>query len=196
MPDAAAEVALARSAAPASISGDAEVLVFGRDGYKTASKGTNGFLCLVQRAWANSTDAPDFWNPALRGPMCLNAAAVRTFLPLYLMKTRWVLAGKPSKADIAQAVKAAFDKKEVPTLEPGAMCYMMSKQQYLGDEGKRWHPHLMWFVSSESAMAWGANQPGSPVLASDDPEDRMTIFMVTLPNWSDGTSYGPMDHSH
>jgi hypothetical protein len=37
-----AEIALARSAAPESISGDAEVLVLGRHGYETAVKGTNG----------------------------------------------------------------------------------------------------------------------------------------------------------
>src|SRR3974390_312352 len=42
------EVALARSAAPASISADAEVLVLGRNGYETAVKGKNGFVCFVE----------------------------------------------------------------------------------------------------------------------------------------------------
>ena len=28
-------------------------------------------------------------------------------------------------------IKAAFDKKELPLPEPGAMCYMMSKQHTL-----------------------------------------------------------------
>jgi hypothetical protein len=45
------EIALAQSAAPASISGDAEVMVLRRDGYVTAVKGKNGFVCIVERAW-------------------------------------------------------------------------------------------------------------------------------------------------
>ena len=48
------------------------------------------------------------------------------------MKTKLVLAGK-SKTEIVQATASALDKKELPALEPGAMCYMMSKQQYLSD---------------------------------------------------------------
>jgi hypothetical protein len=38
-----AEIALARSAAPESISRDAEVMVLGGKGYETAVKGKNGF---------------------------------------------------------------------------------------------------------------------------------------------------------
>jgi hypothetical protein len=56
MPDESSEVALARSAAPKSISDEAEVLVFGRDGYKTAVKGRNGFVCLVLRSWTAGSD--------------------------------------------------------------------------------------------------------------------------------------------
>ena len=38
------EIALARSAAPPSISKDADVLILGAKGYDTAVKGTNGFV--------------------------------------------------------------------------------------------------------------------------------------------------------
>ena len=55
---ASAEIALARTAAPTSISGDASVLVLGNHGYETAVKGKNGFVCLVWRSWAA-------WAPAL-----------------------------------------------------------------------------------------------------------------------------------
>jgi hypothetical protein len=188
-PDENSEIALARSAAPASISDGAEVMVLGREGYRTAVKGTNGFLCLVERSWGSATDAPDFWNPKLRAPHCFNAAAARTFAPIFLMKTKLALAGK-SKTEIAQAVVSAFDKKELPTPEPGAMCYMMSKQQYLGDRDKSWHPHLMFFVPGDAEKSWGANLPGSPIIAANDPEERVTIFMVVVGQWSDG-SPGP-----
>jgi hypothetical protein len=128
--DRTAEIALARSAAPSSISDGAEVMVLDREGYKTAVKGTNGFVCIVERSWAQGTDNAEFWNPKMRAPHCFNAQAARSFAPICLMKTRLVLAGK-SQAEIAQAIATALDKNELPALEPGAMAYMMSKQQYL-----------------------------------------------------------------
>ena len=82
------------------------------------------------------------------------------------MKTRLVLAGK-SKAEIVQATALAMNKKELPVLEVGAMCYMLSKHQFLTDQGMNWHPHLMFFIPGDTAKSWGANLPGSPVLASD-----------------------------
>ncbi len=193
MPDEKSEIALARSAAPASISDGAEVMVLTRTGYKTAVQGSNGFLCIVERSWGATTDFPQFWNPKIRGAICFNPPSARTFLPIYLMKTRLVLAGK-SKTEIVHAIAAALNKKELPALEPGAMCYMMSKQQYLTDEGKNWHPHLMSFIPGDAAKAWGANLPGSPVLAADDPEERVTIMMVPVGTWSDGTLAPPMEH--
>jgi hypothetical protein len=180
------EIALARSAAPASISDGAEVMLLGRQGYTTAMKGRNGFLCMVERSWGAATDNPDFWNPKVRAPHCFNPPAARTFAPIYLMKTKLVLAGK-AKTEIAQTIASALDKKELPALEPGAMCYMMSKQQYLNDDGKSWHPHLMFFVPGDAAKSWGANLPGSPVMAADDPQERVTIFFVLVGSWSDGT---------
>jgi len=191
MPDQNAEIALARTAAPASISGHAEVMVLTRQGYVTAAKGSNGFLCIVERGWAAGSDQPDFWNPRLRAPICFNAAAARSFVPIFFMRTKLALAGK-SKSEIAATAAAAIDSKELPPLEPGAMCYMMSKQQYLNDEGKAWHPHLMFIVPGDVGKTWGANQDGSPVLASNDPEERATIFLVLLPKWSDGTPGPPI----
>src|SRR3974377_1564713 len=49
--DRTSEIALARSSAPSSISDGAEVMVLGREGYKTAVKGTNGFLCIAGSRW-------------------------------------------------------------------------------------------------------------------------------------------------
>jgi len=182
-----AEIALARSAAPESISRDAEVMVLGRHGYEIAVKGTNGFVCLVERGWTAPIDDPNFWNPKLRGPLCLNAAAARTYLPFTIKKTEWVLAGQ-SKTQMFDNIKAALDKKELPMQEPGAMCYMLSKNQYLGDSGRHWHPHLMFFVPRTDAAAWGADVPGSPILSGDDPQDSLMIFMVPVGKWSDGTA--------
>lgn len=184
--DQTAEIALARSAAPASISSHAEILVMGRRDYKTAVKGTNGFVCMVERSWTAGLDAPDFWNPRVRSPFCLNSAAARSYLPLTILKTRLALAGK-SKTQIANAVKSALDQKKIPPIERDAMCYMMSKQGYLSGADGHWHPHLMFFVPITKPQSWGANLSGSPLIAAQDPLDRITILMVPVAKWSDGT---------
>jgi hypothetical protein len=191
--DQKAEVALARSAAPASVSSAAEVMVLGRDGYRTAAKGTNGFVCIVERSWGAPTDDPEFWNPKVRAPHCFNPAAATTFLPVYLLKTRQVLAGKP-RAEIAAGIASALERRQLPPLAPGAMVYMMSRQQYLNDTGMSWHPHLMFIVSGHAEKSWGANLPGSPVIAVDDPEERATVFMMMASQWSDGTTGPSMSH--
>lgn len=181
-----AEAAMARSAGPASVADHATVMVLGQHGYTTVAKGTNGFLCLVERGWGAATNAAEFWNPKVRAPHCFNAAATRTFLPIYLLKTKLVLAGR-SKEEIQRALDAAFASHQLPALAPETMVYMMSKEQYLNDQGKSWHPHVMFYAAGKVAASWGANLPGSPVIAADDPQERVTIFMVVVRHWSDGT---------
>jgi hypothetical protein len=181
------EIAMARSAAPESISRDAGVLVLGRQGYETAAKGTNGFECLVERSWTAPIDDPGFWNPKGRAPLCLNAAAVRSYLPRTIKRTDLILAGR-TKAQMVEAMTAAIDKKELPPMELGAMCYMLSKQGYLGDPVGHWHPHLMFFVSQTDPAAWGAGAKGSPILSLNDKWEELTIFLVPVGQWSDGTA--------
>jgi hypothetical protein len=188
-----AEIASARTAAPESISRDAEVLLLGGHGYETAVKGKNSFVCMVQRSWAAGVDDPEFWNPRLRAPICFNGPAARSYLPLIIKKTGWVLAGQ-SKAQMSSNIRAAFDKKELPTLEPGAMGYMLSRQGYLSDRGGHWHPHLMFFVPQTDAQTWGANLPGSPMLGSEDPPERLTVFLIPVAKWSDGTADSQDEH--
>jgi hypothetical protein len=187
MADRNAEIAIARSAAPESISRDAEVLVLGRHGYETAIKGKNGFVCIVERSWTAPIDDPNFWNPKLRGPICLNAAAARSYLPRTIKKTDLILSGH-TRAQMVEAVAAAIDKKELPAMEPGAMCYMLSKQGYLSDRDGHWHPHLMFFVSQAEPEAWGADLPGSPIFALNDEWEHLTTFLVPVRQWSDGTA--------
>jgi hypothetical protein len=106
-----AEILLARSAAPDSISSDATVLVLGRQGYEIAVRGKNGFVCMVERSWMAQFDSPEFWNPKVRGAECLNRQAARSILPIADLRTRTVMAGH-SKAEIVSAVKAAFEDKQ------------------------------------------------------------------------------------
>jgi len=197
MADRDAEIALARSAAPDSISRDAEVQVLARHGFETAVKGKNGFVCIVGRGWTSAADA-DFWNPKVRVPMCVNAAAARSYLLRLIKETAWGLAGR-TPAQMNEAISAAIARKELPPMEPGAMCYMMSKQGYGGDSSPHWPSHLMFFYSDISPATWGANLPGSPVVGVNDPVEHLTSFVIVVQRWSDGTEYregSAAEHHH
>jgi hypothetical protein len=185
------EIALARSAAPASISSQAEVLTLGLRGYETAAKGTNGFVCLVLRAWADGFDDPEFWNPRPRSPICYNPAAVRTVLPTDLRRAQWALAGV-SRTDMVERTKAAIAAHVIAAPEVGAMSYMMSKQGYLNDQAGHWHPHLMFLLPRMAPAQWGANAAGGVVMADDSSLEPLTIFFVPVSKWSDGTPAEPM----
>ena len=187
-----AEIALARSAAPEAISRDADVLVLGRHGYETAVKGKNDFVCLVERGWMGPFDgefAANFWDPKLRGPLCFNPPAARSILPMTYKRTEMVLAGQ-SKPQIIEGIKT-FMKQKLPPLEPGAMSYMMSKDQYLSDNGHHhWIAHLMIYTPLADSSVWGADLPHSPVMLNPqfhgDPEP-IDVFMIPVGRWSDGT---------
>jgi hypothetical protein len=187
MADRDTEIALARSAAPAAISRDAEVLVLGKDGYQTASEGKNGFTCLVERSWMSPVGSQDFWNPKVRGPVCYNPQASRSILPYTIQRTRLALKGL-TKTQIADSMKAALDSNQIPLPEAGAMSYMMSKDGYLGDSVGHWHPHLMFHIPNASGASWGANMPDSPVLLIPPGPEPESVFLVPIDHWSDGTA--------
>jgi hypothetical protein len=191
------EIALARSAAPPAISARAEVLVLGKHGYDVAAKGSNGFVCFVERSWAAGFDDPQFWNPKLRAPNCFNPAAVRTVLPEYLERTQWVLAGL-GKEQLTARTRTAFASHRFTEPETGALSFMLSKQGYLNDEAAGpWLPHVMFFVPPGKAGSWGEGLDGSPVLAAVGGAPEPTVLFIPVPHWSDGSpAPAPTEHHH
>jgi len=186
MADRNAEIALARSAAPDSISHDAKVLVLGPHGYETGVEGKNGFVCAVERGWMAPFDNPEFWNPKIRGPLCFNPPAVRSILPMTYKRTEMVLSGQ-SKAQIMEGIMT-FAKKELPPLEPGAMTYMMSKGAYLTDHGDHNMAHLMFYSPVMDGAVWGADLPLSPIMLNPQfAPQGIDVFMILTGMWSDGT---------
>lgn len=196
-----AEIALARTAAPEAISKDATVLVLTRHGYETATKGANGFVCMVERGWTSNIDFPEIWNPKIRGADCLNPAAARSILPIIHKLTQMALAGDSEKERIA-GIQAAFAKKELPPLEPGAMGYMMSKEAYLSDIHPSSFSHLMFFFPTRKLDSeWGGLLPNVPLGTTSfwfsDPGHEypqaqqlppLRLMFIAVPKWSDGTS--------
>lgn len=194
--DAAAEAALARSAAPDAISRNATVFVLKRSGYELVQKGKNGFVCLVERAWMGPFDNPEFWNPKVRGAVCFNPPAVRSVLPITFKRTELVLAGL-TKAQINARLIEVVKRKELPALEPGSMSYMLAKGSYLGDGVAHWHPHLMFYGKRSDGSEWGADVEHSPVILNPQfqgaPEPLAT-YIVVVANWSDGSPASLHDH--
>lgn len=194
----AQEIALARSAAPASISRDATVLVLTPTGYEPAVTGTNGFVCWVARGFSGAPDWPERWNPKIRAAGCDNPQAARSVTPIARLRTAMTLAGR-SDADIAERIKVALRTKDIPPLEPGAMCYMMSKSSYLSDDGGHDMAHVMFYVPLKDGADWGANASGSPIFGGNywfyTPGHRadaaklppLTVLLVGVATWSDGT---------
>ena len=192
------EIALARSAAPASVSRDATVLVMTRGGYDTAVTGTNGFVCWVGRGFVGASDAPERWNPKIRAADCENPQAARSVIPLVKLRTAMVLAGR-TDGETIERIRTALRTREIPALESGAMSYMMSKSSYLTDQGEHDMPHLMFFVAVTSPADWGANAADTPIIGGNywffTPRHEaetaslppLSVFLTGVATWSDGT---------
>jgi hypothetical protein len=199
MMDRNAEIQLARSAAPDSIARDATIRVLGRHGFETAVEGKNGFVCMVERSWMEAFDAPEFWNPKVRGAECLNPQAARSIVPIADLRTKMALAGH-SKAEMMAALKTGFGTKKLPAPERDAMAFMMSKSSYLFDRGDHNGPHLMFYSALTDGASWGAGVPGSHVfagpywfLSAKEPSEAnglppILVFAVEVATWSDGTA--------
>lgn len=207
MSDQASEITLARTAAPKAIADKATVMTLGKDGYETAVKGTNGFVCLIFRSWSNDFDYHDFWDPKIRTPQCWNSAAARSWLPDYLVRTNWVLAGV-SRQEMAARTKARLANHQITLPPPGSMAYMLSKDQFIHEPSPasgpaRWYPHVMFFVPATDGAPWGADVGGGPIGSATSDSEPVTTYFLVVPKWSDGTlgpyaasSGKPREHHH
>jgi hypothetical protein len=190
------EIALARSSAPPSISADATVLVLGRQGYETAVKGKNGFVCFIERSWTAGFSDPQFWNPKIVGPNCFNPPAVHSVLPQFVKRTEWVLAGM-TREKILEKARAAMADHTFMAPDPGSFSFMLSRQGYLGDAaGGPWLPHVMFFVPHGTAAAWGAGLKDSPVLGSEGDPAEPTVLYIPVARWSDGSPAAATTATH
>ncbi len=187
MPDRAAEIALARTAAPQPVSDAATILVLTRNKFVDAVPGTNGFTCVVLRSFSGAIDDPEYWNPRIRAPHCFNPPASRSVLPQILKEAELVLSGVTPREVVARSQRE-YASHAVPQPAVGAMTYMLSKQQYLNDANPHAGPHLMFYYDRAMQPAlWGAGKTTSIVIADADPHARILTLFVPVRSWSDGT---------
>jgi hypothetical protein len=183
-----AEIALARSAAPANVSDRATIKILNESGFEVAIEGNNGFVCMVMRAWSAPTYTPaaflDFvYYAPLRAPICFNPVAAETMMLYYELRTELGLQGK-NPDEIADGIEAAYAKGELPRIETVSFAYMWSADQDLGPGIGHWHPHMMVFTPYyENSMLGGNEFGGTLPFVSDD---AGTPFAVTVIPTDDG----------
>ena len=177
-----AEVALARTAAPASVSGPATVEVLTPRGYKLVETGKNGFVCLVMRGFSAPTYTPKMfldlvYDPTVRAPICFNAQAAAEVLPYYKLRTELGMQGK-SPEQIRAGVEAAYKAGQLPKRTGVSFAYMWSSEQNLGPMVHHWHPHVMIFAPNLDNTMLGNHDFGTPLPQLSD--DAGTPFSVAV----------------
>ena len=176
-----AEIALARTAAPKNISGEASVKALTSAGYQVVSQGTNGFMCLVLRGFAAPSLTPvpirdSVYDPTVKAPICFNEPATKMVLPYYELRAKLAMQGD-TPDQIASGVLAAYANGTLPKRTEFSFAYMWSAEQSLGAFG-HWHPHLMIFAPNYTNAMVGNNPFGSGLPQITD--DAGTPFSVVV----------------
>jgi hypothetical protein len=180
-----AEVALARSAAPANISDRATIKVLTASGYQVVREGDNGFVCIVMRGWAAPTYTPAqfrdlVYDAKVHAPICFNPAASRTVMPYYELRSKLGMEGK-TPDQIAGGLQAAYVKGELPKREGVSFAYMWSADQYLASGVGHWHPHIMVFAPYYENSMLGGNPFGAPLpLVTDDAGTPFAVVVIPV----------------
>jgi hypothetical protein len=180
-----AEIALAKSAGPANISDRATIKVLTENGFEVARQGDNGFVCFVMRGF---TGAPTFtpaqirfmvYDPKTLAPICLDPQAVKMVLPYYELRTKLGIQGK-TPDQIAEGVKDAYGKGEIPKRDQVSFGYMWSDDQVLGPGG-HWHPHIMVFAPNYENPLLGGNELGGHLpVVSDDGGTPFAVVVIPV----------------
>jgi hypothetical protein len=180
-----AELALARSAAPANVSDRATIKVLTTSGFQVAEKGDNGFVCMVMRGWSAPTYTPAqfrdlVYDAKVTAPICFDPEASKTVMPYYELRTKLGMEGK-TPDQIAQGLEAAYARGVLPTREGVSFAYMWSADQNLASGVGHWHPHMMIFAPYYKNAMLGTNPFGSPLpQVSDDEGTPFTVVVIPV----------------
>ena len=180
-----AEEALARSAAPANISGRATIKVLTQSGYVVDRKGDNGYVCMVMRGFAAPTYTPPqlrdlVYDSALRAPICFDPNATRTVMPFYELRTKLGMEGRAPE-QIAAGIQAAYARGELPKRNEVSFAYMWSADMNLGGGVGHWHPHMTVFSPYYENPMLGNNPFGAPLpLVTDDAGTPFAVVVIAV----------------
>ncbi len=178
-PTEAAEVALARQAAPAVISDSADVWVLRDSGYARVRRGTTGASCLVLRPRAGSTV-----------PACFDPRATRSVFQAELLGHRLRTRGmSPEAAD--STVERAIEAQQIEAPAPGSIGWMMSRQQvFILPDGRSigaWRPHVMVYMPFTTGKALGFEAVDGGAMFLDRIGTALAHLVIVTATWGDGS---------
>jgi hypothetical protein len=180
-----AEIALAVTAAPPSVSDQATVKVLTKSGFEVAREGTNGSVCMVMRGFSAPTYTPAqfrnlVYDPTVHAPICFTPPAARVAMPYYELRTKLAMEGK-TPDQIAESLQAASVRGELPRRDEVTFAYMWSAHQHLGPGINAWHPHMMVFAPYYRNEMVGGNPFGSLFpQVSDDAGTPFTVVVIPV----------------
>jgi hypothetical protein len=178
------EIALALEAGPPAVAAKAGVYVLEKNGYVSARKSENGFVCIVEHRVPSAVE-----------PQCLDAEGTKAILPRILLMGSLRAQGKP-EAEIRQAVKAAFASGKLRAPGRPGVDYMLSPHNVVTvDEEKGvavpFPPHLMFYAPRMTNADIGSDgTPTSPVFVVDERSPHALMIVPVPPPGSGGA------HSH
>jgi hypothetical protein len=129
------EMALARSAGPATVADSADIWVLGDRGYEKVVAGSNGYGCIVQRGLAGQHLIP----------RCDDASGAAAFYPVYQMIEEFRRAGR-TFGDARRAIVDGFKSGRFKEPRFGGLSYMYSVDAvFTSASGQRveFTPHVM-----------------------------------------------------
>ena len=177
-----AEVALALTAAPASLTVGAEVYVWHDGHFVKARTGSSGVACMVSR------------DARVDGvfPMCFDPEAARTQMPEQMMRTE-LCSRRLADTTIRRQMETAYATGALHYPTTPAIIYMMSSHQLLTTSDATgthligaWRPHVMIYLPHASAaqFALGAQNAAGPLSAPFVDAGGVQL-VVEVPHWVD-----------
>ena len=181
MMEKAEELRLAATAGPVGVTAAASYYVLTANGFERETEGSNGWHCFVERAFFVPSSSGSGYDTSIRAPHCINAEGAATRMQEVFMRARLALEGLDQEA-VNAAVNAAFQSGDLRPPAGFAMTYMMSPEQWLGDDAGHWHPHLMLWVPYLDNEDVGGNPPMGvlPFIGSDS-GSRSAVLIVAVP---------------
>lgn len=170
------EIALARSAAPASVSDSATIYVLTATGYELAVKGSSGAACYVSRDWIASIE-----------PHCFDPEGAQTIMPMHMQRVSMLHAGK-SKAEADAAVAEGIANGTFRLPRRPVMSYMMSAEQKLiapnGSPAGAWQPHLMiyypYLTDADLGVAGTASSGAASMVDPGKPTANIMVIVKSF----------------
>jgi hypothetical protein len=171
----AREIALARSAAPESVSDAATIWLLRNGTFVPAIEGSNGNHCLTMRSYPKSVE-----------PLCYDAEAARTIMPIEIRRFELRNHGL-GWSEIDARIDEEIRRGSLNLPDRPAMSYMLSSAQDLyapdGRHVGNWKPHIMLYTPGLSNEDIGLTAQGTDFMQMAESGRPIAHLIVVVPDF-------------